>query len=72
VVGNIAEGTINIDYKVIIEVFIEVHFKGITRRNAIFIKSQIASQLGILQIDKKRYIINFARAHGILKIKKSL
>ena len=42
-VGNIVEGTINANYKVIIEVFIEVYFKIITRRNAIFIRSQIAS-----------------------------
>ena len=42
-VGNIAEGTINANYKIIIEVLIEVYFKIIARRNAIFIKSQIAS-----------------------------
>ena len=33
------KGIININYKAIIEVFIEVHFKVIARRNAIFIKS---------------------------------
>jgi hypothetical protein len=38
-VGNIAEGMININYKVIIEILMEVHFKGIARRNIIFIKS---------------------------------
>ena len=27
IIGNIAEGTININYKAIIEVFIEVYFK---------------------------------------------
>ena len=37
------EGIINANYKVIIEVFMEVHFKVIARRNAIFIKSQITS-----------------------------
>ena len=42
-VGNTAEGTINANYKAIIEVLIEVHFKVIARRNAIFIRSQIAS-----------------------------
>jgi hypothetical protein len=47
-VGNTAEGIININYKAIIEVLIEVYFKVITKRNIIFIKSQIASQLGIL------------------------
>ena len=48
VVGNTVEGIINTNYKAIMEVLIEVHFKVITRRNAIFIRSQIASQLGTL------------------------
>ena len=39
IVGNTAEGTFNINYKAIIEVFIEVYFKVITRRNVIIIKS---------------------------------
>jgi hypothetical protein len=39
VVGNTAEDTINIDYKAIMEVLMEVHFKIIARRNVIFIKS---------------------------------
>ena len=39
VVGNIEEGIININYKVIIEVLIEVYFKVITRKSAIFIRS---------------------------------
>ena len=43
-----AEGTINTNYKVIIKVFIEVYFKIVTRRNIVFIRSQIASQLGTL------------------------
>ena len=43
IVGNTAEGTINTNYKVIVEVLIEVYFKVIARRNAIFIRSQIAS-----------------------------
>ena len=43
VVGNIVKGTININYKVIIEVLIEVYFKVITKRSATFIISQIAS-----------------------------
>ena len=38
-VGNIVEGTINTNYKAIIEVLIEVYFKVITRRNAIFMRS---------------------------------
>jgi len=38
-VGDTAEGTINVNYKVIIEVY----FGAIIRRSAIFIRSQIAS-----------------------------
>ena len=38
-VGNIVEGIINANYKIIVEVFIEVYFKVIIRRNAIFIRS---------------------------------
>ena len=47
-VGNTAESTININYKAIIEVLMEVHFEVIARRNAIFVRNQIAGQLGIL------------------------
>jgi hypothetical protein len=43
VVDNIVKGIININYKAIIEVLIEVHFKIIIRRNTIFIRSQIIS-----------------------------
>jgi hypothetical protein len=39
VVGNTVKGIININYNVIIEVFIEIHFKVIARRNAIFVRS---------------------------------
>ena len=39
IVGDIVEGIINVDYKAIIKVLIEVHFKVINRRNAIFIRS---------------------------------
>ena len=42
IVGNMAKGTININYKVIIKVLVEVYFKVIARRSAIFIRSQIA------------------------------
>ena len=38
-VGNTAKGTINTNYKAIMEVLIEIYFKVIARRNAIFIKS---------------------------------
>ena len=38
-VGNITEDIINANYKVIIEVLIEVHFKVIAKRNAIFIRN---------------------------------
>ena len=43
VVGNMEKSIINIDYKAIVEVLIEVYFKVIARRSAIFIRSQIAS-----------------------------
>jgi len=42
-VGDTVKGTININYKVIVEVLVEVYLKIINRRNAIFIRSQIAS-----------------------------
>ena len=48
VVGNTAEGIINVNHEAIVEVFVEVHFKVIARRNAIFVRNQIAGQLGIL------------------------
>jgi len=67
-VGDIVEGIINVDYKAIVEVLIEVYLKAISRRNAIFIKSQITSQLGTLLIDKKRHIISFARVHKTSEI----
>ena len=43
IVGNIVKGTININYKAIMEVLIEVYFKVITKKSIIFIRSQIAS-----------------------------
>ena len=42
VVGNIKKGTINVNYKAIVEVLIEVYFEVIARRSVIFIRSQIA------------------------------
>jgi len=36
------EGIININYKVTVEVLVEVYFKVIARRSAMFIRSQIA------------------------------
>jgi len=39
VVGDIAEGIINVNYKAIMEVLIEVYFKVIAKRSAMFIKS---------------------------------
>jgi hypothetical protein len=39
IVGNTAKGIINISYKAIIEVLIEVHFKVIIKRSAMFIRS---------------------------------
>ena len=38
-VGNIVEGIINTNYKAIVEVFIEVYFKVIAKKNVIFIKN---------------------------------
>ena len=43
IIGNIEEGITNINYKAIIEVLIEVYFKVITKKSAIFIRSQITS-----------------------------
>ena len=65
VVGNIVKGTININYKAIME---EVYFKIITKRSAIFIRSQITSQLDTPSINKRRYIINFAKVQKTLEI----
>ena len=39
VVGNTVEGIINVNYKATIEVLMEVYFKVIARRSAIFIRS---------------------------------
>ena len=38
-VDNTAESIININYKIIIEVLIEIHFKVIARKNVIFIRN---------------------------------
>ena len=43
VVRNTEEGIININYKAIIEVFIEVYFKVITKKSTIFIKNYIVN-----------------------------
>ena len=39
VVGNTVKGMINVNYKVIMEVLVEVYFKVITRKSATFVKS---------------------------------
>ena len=39
IVGNIVKGIININYKAIIKVLIEIYFKLIIKRNIIFIRS---------------------------------
>jgi len=39
VVGNMVKDIININYKAIMEVLIEVYFKVIAKRSAIFIRS---------------------------------
>jgi len=38
-VGDTAEGIININYKEIMEVLVEVYLKTINRRNAMFVRS---------------------------------
>jgi len=38
-VGDTVEGTINVNYKEIVEVLMEVYLKIINRKNAIFVKS---------------------------------
>ena len=71
-VGNTVEDTINANYKAIMEVLVEVHFKVIARRNAMFVRSQIASQLGTLWTDERRHITSFAKVHKMLGIERSL
>ena len=39
IVGNTVKGIININYKTIIGVFVEVYFKVITKRSATFIRN---------------------------------
>ena len=39
IIGNKIKGTININFKAIAEVFIEVYFKVITKKSTIFLKS---------------------------------
>ena len=43
VVGNIVKGIINVNYKAIIKALVKVYSKVITKRNAISVRSQIAS-----------------------------
>ena len=61
VVRNTEKGIININYKAIVKVFIEVYFKVITKRSAIFIGNQITSQLDTPLMSKKRYITSFIK-----------
>jgi len=39
VVGNIVKGIINVNYKVIMEVLVEVYFEVITKKSAMFVRS---------------------------------
>ena len=39
VVGNMAKGIININYKAIMEVLVEVYFKVIAKKSTMFIRS---------------------------------
>ena len=43
IVGNTEEGIINVNYKAIVEVLVEVYFEVITKKSATFIRSQITS-----------------------------
>jgi len=43
IVGNTEEGIINVNYKATVEVLVEVYFKVIARRSAMFVRSQIVS-----------------------------
>ena len=49
------EGIININYKAIIEVLIEVYFKVITRRSAISIKSCLVLLVSLLKSSTPSY-----------------
>ena len=39
IVGNTVKGIININYKAIIEILVEVYFKVITKKSAIFVRN---------------------------------
>ena len=39
IVGNIAKGIININYKAIVKALIEIYFKVTAKKNAIFVRS---------------------------------
>ena len=39
VVGNTAEGIINVNHKIIIEVLVEIYFKVIARRSTTFVRN---------------------------------
>jgi len=43
IVGDTVENIISVNYKAIIEVLIEVHFKIIAKKSAMFIRSQTTS-----------------------------
>ena len=60
-VDNMIEGTINVNYKAIVEVLVEVYFEVIARRSAMFARSQIAGQLDTFLMSERRYIISFIR-----------
>jgi hypothetical protein len=72
VVGNIVEGTINVNYKAIMEVLVEVHSEVITRRSATYIRSQITSQLDTPLISERRHITSSVKVQETLEIVRSL
>jgi hypothetical protein len=72
VVKNTVKGIININYRAIIEVFIEVYSEVIIRKSTIYIRSQITSQLNTPLINKRRHIISSIKIQKMLEIIKLL
>ena len=72
VVGIIIKGIININYEAIMEVFIEVHFKVIAKKSAIFVKNQIAGQLSTFLISERKHITSFTKMQKMSEIIKLL
>ena len=61
IIGNTVKGIININYKAIIKVLMEVYFEVIARRSAMFVKSQIVNQLDTPLMSIRGHITSFIR-----------